>query len=208
MSKKTWADVKKGDVVELSGREYTVQKIKPKGKKADVSIVSARKVRFFDKVKLSDKVKLVSSKPTKKDPLHDRAGAQQRWATKKESAKALETPDPIAPGDSAQTKPHIETGSDVWDRPIDRVEKKLDKILQARLVGETDDESKGYFVPPVDITTVAAHLALFHGGVPESVADSETAMLAVHTEQHAQALKLAPLAVNHWHTSERPKIDA
>jgi hypothetical protein len=58
-------------------------------------------------------------------------------------------------------------------------------------------------VPPVDVSTVAAHLALFHGGIP-SACEDEGAMLAAHTAQHAEARNGSPLAVNHWHTEKRP----
>ena len=72
-------------------------------------------------------------------------------------------------------------------------------------MGISTDEDAGYYAPPVNVTTVAAHLALFHGGVPEAVSDDEGKMLAVHEAQHAEALKGAPLAVNHWHTKTRPE---
>lgn len=203
-TKTTWADVKKGSIVELSGREYRVVKIKPKGKKAAVMVET--KGRYAEsKVKLSDRVTIVKKGDgTKRGPLYDEGGTARRWATKKEAAEVGVTGLPA--GDSTVTKaPEKGKRGDPWERPVDRIERKLDDLLQARLVGISTDESAGYYVPPVNVTTVAAHLALFHGGIPEAVSDDEGKMLAVHEAQHAEALKGSPLAVNHWHTKTRPE---
>lgn len=205
MSKKTWADVKKGDVVELGGREWSVVKIKPKGKKATV-VVEYKGRSARSEVKLSEKVSIVK-KPAagKRGPLRDAGNAQARWATKREAEKVLGTGS-LPPGDSTMTKPPAAPGSDVWDRPSDKIERKLDELLGARLVGESTDESAGYYVPPVDVSTVASHLALFHGGIPDAVHDDEGRMLAAHTAQHeAAATGAGVLAVNHWHTKTRPE---
>jgi len=202
--KSTWADVKKHDIVELSGREYRVVKIKPKGKKAAVMVET--KGRYAEsKVKLSDRVTIVKkSDGTKRGPLYDESGTARRWATKREAAEVGVTGLPA--GDSSVTKPPEKAKhGDPWERPIDRIEKRLEDLLSARLVAVTTDESAGYYVPPVNVTTVASHLALFHGGIPEAVSDDEGRMLAVHEAQHAEALKGAPLAVNHWHTKTRPE---
>lgn len=206
MSKKTWADVSKGDAVELGGREWIVAKIKPKGKKAKVKVEhkgrSAKSV-----VKLADKVKLVA-RAKDRDPLHDRDGAQRRWA--KKSEQTFDRPRGVSaglePGNAKKTKPPAPATGSPWDTPADRIERKLDEILGARLVAETPDAKVGYYVPPVDITTIASHLAVFHGGIPDAVADDEAKMLAVHRAQHDAALKGSPLAVNHWHTEKRPGL--
>lgn len=203
MSKKTWADVSKGDAVELGGREWAVVKIKPKGKKAKVRV--EHKGRSAESiVKLADKVKLVA-RARDRDPLRDRDGAQRRWAKKSEqtystggAAAGLE------PGKAKQTKPPAKATGSPWETRADRVEKKLDEILGARLIAETPDAKLGYYVPPVDMTTIAAHLSVFHGGIPDAVADDEGRMLIAHKAQHDAALRGVPLAVNHWHTEKRP----
>lgn len=205
MSKKTWTDVKKGDVVELGGREWSVAKIKPKGKKAAV-VVELKGRRAESVVKLADKVTIVKKGDgMKRGPLYDEHHTARRWATKREAEKVLGSGS-LPPGGSTMTEPPAKPGADVWDRPVDKVEKKLDALLGARLVGESNDESKGYYVPPVDVSTVAAHLALFHGGIPDAAGDDETRMLAAHAAQHEAALTGAGvLAVNHWHTKTRPE---
>lgn len=205
MSKTTWADVKKHDVVELAGRKYRVVKVKAKGKKAAVMV--EHKGRYFDSVeKLKDRVTIVTkSGGSKKGPLTDADGNGQRWATKREAEEVLGKGGADIPrGDSTVTKPPAKPGKDPWTDPKPGVESMLGELLNARMVGESTDESKGYYVPPVNVSTVAAHLAVFHGGIPEHM-DNEGSMIIMHEAQHAEAKKTgAPLAVNHWHTATRP----
>jgi hypothetical protein len=191
--KTTWGDVKKGDSVELRGHEYRVVKSKRKGKKVRV-MVERRGGYVEATLAATERVKIV--KPPK---LIDKTtGAQTRWATEAERKAAL------GKGDPKRTKPPAPAAGDPWETPAGRIERKLDEILSARLVGETKDESAGYYVPPVDVSTVASHLAIFHGGIP-SAAENEIAMLEVHDAQHAEAAKRGlALAVNHWHTERRP----
>lgn len=203
MSKTTWDDVKKRDVVEMSGRKYRVVKIKPKGKKAAVMVELGGK--YFDsKVRLADRVTIVKKGDgSKKGPLLDEDGTARRWATKKEAA---EVGVGLPAGDSSVTKPPSKPKGDPWsDPPKARTDQMLAELLNARLVAETDDEAAGHYVPPVNVSTVASHLALFHGGIPAACED-EGAMLKAHEAQHAEALKGVPLAVNHWHTEKRPKL--
>lgn len=205
MSKATWADVKKGAVVELGGREWTVKKIEREGKKKAAVKLERKGITSKGVVKLADRVTLVAAtKKASRGPLHDGAGTAQRWATKREHDEVLGRGS-LPPGDPAQTKPPAKAKGSPWDTPNDRIEKKLDAILGARLIGETTDETKGYYVPPVDSSTVAAHLAVFHGGIPEACQDDEGKMLKAHDAQHAAALKgEGVLEVNHWHTAKRP----
>lgn len=200
MSKTTWADVKKHDVVELGGRRYRVVKCKLKGKRAEVMLET--KGRYFENVvKVKDPVTIAASTDaSKRGPLHDERGQAQRWATKKEAAEVGVV---LKPGDASQTKPPAKAKGGSWEKPRGDAEKLVADLMSARLVGETSDEAVGYYVPPVNVTTVAAHLALFHGGIT-SACEDEGAMLAAHAAQHAEALRGAPLAVNHWHTKERP----
>lgn len=203
-SKTTWADVKKHDVVELNGRDYRVTKIKPKGKKAAVMV--EYKGRYIEsKVKLADRVKIAKKgNGTKKGPLYDADGNARRWATKKEAAEVGVVGLPA--GDSSKTEPPAKPKGDPWsDPPRAKTETMLAEMLNARLVAETPDESAGFYVPPVDVSTVASHLALFHGGIPPACED-EGSMLEAHEAQHSEALRGMPLAVNHWHTAKRPKI--
>lgn len=191
-----WKDVVKGDLVVMSGRAYRVTKIKPKGKKAAVRVEIKGKT-FDSVVKLADKVKIESRKTGGK--LHDAEGGQRRWATKKELGEAMA---PLPKGGSTHTTSPVPAGGDPWERPVDRLERKLDEILGARLVGV--QVSEGVIVPPVDVTTVASHLAIFHGGIPDACTD-EAMMIRAHDAQHAEAKKGLPLAVQHWHEDTRPK---
>ena len=206
MSKATWADVKPGDVLELNGRGWSVVKIKPRGKKADV------KVRFGKQeakstVKLSDRVRIIERRgaaAVKKSPVQDDDGTMQRWAKKKELEAVLGKGSVIPPGDAAVKKPPAKPAGGSWTKPVGKVEKILDDVLSARLVGESHDETKGYYIPPVDVSTVAAHLDVFHGGIPDSC-DGEAEMLMAHGAQHDAAVAgEGILAINHWHTAKRP----
>lgn len=199
MSAARWADVKKGMSVELAGREWTVVTYKAKGKKAKVTVERNGRTAT-SVVALKEKVTIARGKP-KRPPLQDVTGAQNRWATDRELKKALAV---LPTGDSTKTKPPTKAKGGAWDQVADKVEKTMTKVLSARLVGETKNEAAGYYVPPVDTSTVAAHLAVFHGGIPEACNDEEGRMLDVHNRQHAAALEGAPLAVNHWHTEKRP----
>lgn len=205
--KKTWRDVKPGDVVELGGRGWSVVKIKPKGKKAKLEIRFGKR-ESSGEVKLGDRVKIIERRGAASvagPPLLDEHGTQQRWATKKELAAALAMGPKLPAGNGKAKKPPEPAAGGSWTKPKGDAEKMIVDLLSARLVGESKDEAEGYYVPPVDVSSVAAHLELFHGGIPEAAADDEGRMLGAHTAQHAAALKgEGVLAVTHWHTAKRP----
>lgn len=202
--KKTWADVDKGDELDIDGRTWRVAKIKVKGKRTKVTL--ERKGQSVDgDVATADRVTFASAAPKperkKREPLTASNGQQARWATEKEARKAGVG---LVPGNAERVTPPAPADGDVWDRPADRVEKILDKLLGAHLVAETKDEAEGYFVPPVDVSTIAAHLVAFHGVSPRDY-QGEDDMLSWHEAQHAAALKGdALLTPNHWHTERRP----
>lgn len=205
MSKSTWNDVEVDFTVELGGREWVVEKFKRKGKSAKVTVT--HKGRSAESVvKLKDRVKIVARKPGRA-PLRDESGVTQRWATKAEHVES-EKPARLPAGNASHTKPPEKAKGSPWDTQADRVERKLDEILGAHLVGIATDESSGYYVPPVDVTTIASHLALFHGGIPGACDDDESKMLAVHRAQHDNVKQGGRLAVNHWHTEKRPGVAA
>lgn len=186
----TWAGVGKGDAVMLKGKRYVVAKYKRDGKRIRIEVVGGAG-RFRTEVKAKAEVELAGEK-------------EPRWATKKESKAALGK---MPKGDASATKPAPRGKvGDPWETPRDRVERKLDAILGAHLVGEALDEGAGYYVPPIDITSVAAHVALFHGISPSEYGIDD--LLELHAEQHESALKGVPLHVNHWHTKTRPEVGA
>jgi hypothetical protein len=207
MSKATWSDIRKGDAVELGGKLYAVTKAKAKGKKVAVR-VERNGQKYEHEVKAKDPVIRARIEGARiVDPLHDRDGRQQRWAKK---AEAKEVGGKLPKGDASVTAPPRPPMGDPWETPRDRVERKLDKLLGAQLVAETDDEAAGYYVPPVDVTTIAAHLAIFHGKDADEAARIRELgvddMLEHHADEHAAALNGAALPVNHWHTATRPGV--
>lgn len=193
-----WKDVKKGDRVLVGGGEWTVTKIKAKGKTVKVTVASSRGT-FSHEVKAKDAVELV--------PLHDARRAQSRWATKREAAAGPERKkvEPVLKaGDPSIVKPPTKASGDLWDTPADKVEKRVGKLLGAVLVAQSNNEAEGYYVPPVDVSTVAAHMMLFHGG-SEYAEHDESRLMAMHEEQHRMIREGdARPKVNHWHTKVRP----
>lgn len=206
MSKKTWADVKKLDVVELGGREWTVTKIKAGKKKADVTVEMGKR-SASSTVALSDRVKITGRAKIAPSAVMDEYGTQTRWAKKSELREALGEKKGLAAGDASKTKPPKKPAGAAWDAKPEKgtAERTMRDLLSAHLVGESNDESAGYYVPPVDVSTVAAHLALFHAGLGADAALDEAGMLAAHAAAHVRALEDgSPLPVNHWHTAKRP----
>lgn len=177
--KKRWSEIRRGDVLELGGREWTVEKIKPGKKKAEVKIRhKSNTVR--DTVKLDDKVRIA-----------ERATAAPTRVAKPKPPKRM------------PAEPPVPADGDPWETQQDRIEKKLDKILGAKLVGESTDGEATYYVPPVDVTTVAAHLLIFHGGVDPH--EDGAGMLKRHAAEHAAAeAGETRLTMPHWHTEQRP----
>lgn len=199
MSKTTWQDAEKGDVVELDGRAWTVLKIK-KGKKTAEVKVEFKGRRAASTVALKDRIR-IKTRAADVDPVQDQWGAQRRWA------KPAELEAVLGQGDASRTKPPAKAKGPAWDEKHAKgtPERTVEKILGARLIAESKNEAAGYYVPPVDVTTVASHLALMHGGIPGSGEYVEGELLKIHADQHDEAKSRgARLAVNHWHTEKRP----
>jgi hypothetical protein len=197
-----WADIKAGEAVTLKGERYEVtkHKLNKKGTKATV-VLEGRRGRFEREVDAKLKVERApatvaasgrrSTTPAKVkgDPLHDENGTQRRWA-KQGELDAVLPPEPAEGGD--------------WAKPKGKAEKALGKVLGAVLVGEATDPDVGWYVPPLDPSTMHAHLLMFHDIEPEARDYAE--LVKLHDRLHADAVKgpFAPLHVNHWHTKERP----
>lgn len=195
-----WRDVEAGSVVRLKGSEWRVDRVKVKGKTARVR-VSGPPGTFERELKAKDRVELVM-RAADPGPLRDGRGAQRRWATADEAER--DAPPRLGlPGGRHGAKPKPETGKGPrWDAPAtDPTGRAVEGILGARLVAETPDEPAGYFVPPPDVTTIRAHLAIFHGldGADQPLDDARA--LEVHRGLHDGG---EPLAVNHWHSKRRP----
>lgn len=190
-----WRDVVVGTVVDLGGQPYEVTKIKTKGKATTVSVrgpkgVFTREVKSKAEVATmrTDLGKIARKLMAQDDKLRDETGAQRRWATEAE----------------AREKPHKATGGD-WATPKDGAEAVIvEELAGARLVGEAESEDAGYYVPRVDVSTVASHLLIFHDIVLESGTPNE--WLARHEREHEKARTepFTPPHIVHWHTKERP----
>lgn len=189
----TWADVEKGDRVRMGGKVFEVVEAKRRGKKVDVAL-AGHGGRFESTVKAKVGVEVV--------PLHDKSGRQTRWAKpaeEREAARPL-----LSPGDPrVRTAPKADGPK--WAKPLDdEIADLVRTHLGGELIAEAVDTGEGYFVPPVDETTVQAHLVLFHGR--EHLPSSEASALAEHDEEHRAAVAgTAILSINHWHTERRAR---
>ena len=190
-----WRSVEKGMRVELRGKVWLVDKIKLDGKLARVT-VSGVAGTFTRDVKAKDVVTIARPEPLRK------RGAQTRWAT--DTERDLADPS-LKPGDASIVKrPAKARGAD-WSEPQGKTERDLAKRLDATLVAEAVDESEGYYVPPVDVSTILAHWQIFHGGTLDALTELDA--LSLHADEHTAALSGRPadaLAVNHWHEKRRP----
>jgi hypothetical protein len=178
MSKATWADVKKGDVVEIGGRHWHVSKIKAKGKRARVTMDAAKIGERTGDVALADRVKIAPS------------GVDFAKLLKKQRAEQAAAGRWTAPSDDA---PSV---------PPEIAQRNVEKILGARLMGETKDGQRWY-VPPVDVSTIAMHLRIFHG--VEKIDTEHDALLETHAKAHEAAERGELfLHVDHTHSAVKP----
>jgi hypothetical protein len=198
-----WRDVEAGMTVDLGGDPYKIDKIKTKGKVAKVT-ATGRRGTFTREVKAKAEVSIArKAEPTRDSkrqpsgkvptggPRNDEQGTPRRWAE---------------PGDAEYTKPPKKAKGGPWDKPADKAEKNVTKMLGATLVGATGNAAEGWYVPKPGADTLAAHLLLFHDVTLES--NDYAAMVKLHDDQHARAkvAPFSPLHVNHWHSKERPEL--
>lgn len=186
----TWGEVNKGDRVQLGARVLLVEKAKRKGKRVRI-VVHDKLGRFDREVKAKDAVTILALNKlgdgaVGADSLHDRHGAQQRWANEGERK-------------NDEPKQGPRHGS-LWDRPADKIERTLEQVLGAKLVDESIDGGRTYAVPPVDYSTVAAHLLIMHGTVLDPATDAAS-MVQHHTDHHNSS---TDFKVPHYHSETRP----
>lgn len=176
MTRRKWGKVAAGDVVELKGEPWRVTKAKRKGDRLRVTVERGG-LSFTRELDASAKVELVRragdsvfaslAKQAKAGPLHDKSGAMTRWAE----------PDEVTPPGKG----------DRWGEPAsDPAGQLVERVLGGRLVAATRDGER-WAVPPVELTTVRAHLAIFHGIPGNEQPLDEARCLALHRELHERA---------------------
>ena len=222
----TFGELSKGDRIVMGGADFEVVKAKLKGKAVKLTVTGKRGT-FSSEVKAKATIEL-APKPGKV-ALDGPKGEQQRWATEKEARQADDwaddssmskaetlarfralSPEPSAighrtsppPGDPAQTKRPAKADGGPWETRRDKAEEVL-ATIGAHLVGEATDESAGYYVPPIDVETVAAHLLIFHGVDGTAYASAADA-LTLHAQHHDDAKTGGILQTVHWHSKQRP----
>jgi len=164
----TWADIKKGDRVELpdardkmTGRSvWDVLKAKAEGKKVKVTV--SREGRTFS-----------GKMPAR--------GQVERF-------------EPIK--------------TEKWGKPLGKAEEVVKDILGADIAGVKPGEDELWVVPPVDPSTIAAHLLTFHG-ITDALAGREEGgwerMRDLHDADHEKDPE--KLHVPHRHDKRRPVVD-
>lgn len=97
-------------------------------------------------------------------------------------------------------------GGKAWSEPDTPAEKVLADVLGAEVEAVQPGPGELWVVPPVDQSTVAAHLFVYHGIDPagREVGDVE-GMLARHNADHER--DAADLHVPHRHSRKRPVVD-
>jgi hypothetical protein len=91
-----------------------------------------------------------------------------------------------------------------WTKPDGPAEEAVAEILGATLVGVKPSGDELYACPPVDITTIAGHLYIFHGitGLDLRRPDGWVEARALHDTDHEKPD--AELHVPHRHEKNRP----
>jgi hypothetical protein len=93
-----------------------------------------------------------------------------------------------------------------WSKPDDQAEVNVIEGLGAKLVGIKPDEDEDYIVPLVDVSTIAAHLYLFHGIDPVDVREPGGYEYAVELHDAEHANPIDQLHVPHTHETNRPVV--
>jgi hypothetical protein len=90
-------------------------------------------------------------------------------------------------------------------KPTDDAEKAVVEILGATPVGDKPGADEVYVCPPLDITTIAGHLYIFHGitGLDLRKPDGWVEARSVHENEHEKPID--QLHVPHRHEKTRPE---
>jgi hypothetical protein len=170
-----WAKVAAGDLVELRGDAWTIEKAKLKKRGLEVTIARGAE-RFTSVVDPDGKVKRATPPPppdTEGSAKLD--GAIKRKAAEKRQAPATErTRRPTRLEDAATVRDDVAEPSPA--------EEKVSAFLQG-VPTATKDVHGSWVVPPVDYSTIAAHLRIFHALDVTTLTPDE--MLSQHEALHA-----------------------
>lgn len=94
-----------------------------------------------------------------------------------------------------------------WSEPDTPAEAIVEEVLGASLEAVKLSEGEVWIVPPVDITTIASHMLIYHGieGVDVRVVGGWEEAKAQHHADHEQSID--DLHVPHRHEAGRPVVD-
>lgn len=172
-----WGKVAQGDLVELRGDAWTIEKAKPKKKGLEVTVARGAE-RFTAVVDPDGKIKRATP-----PPLPDTEGsAKLDGAIKRKAAEKQAFRTPAVERTRRPTR--LEDAEAVRDEVAEPspAEEKVSAFLQG-VPTATKDVHGSWVVPPVDYSTVAAHLRIFHALDVTTLTPDE--MLAQHEALHA-----------------------
>lgn len=190
-----WRDIEEGSTVKLKGTAWTVERLSVKKKTVVVTVSKgSKKSEHTAELKAKDVVELLAA------PLLDKG---TRDAARK-LGERLANGTAGKPPKKATKAPPEPRG---WkEAPLgDKAEANLRGILGAKLVGVQLAPDEEWVVPPVDVSTIASHLFLFHGIELVDVRRVGGAEKAkeIHDHEHANP---SMLKVPHRHSNERPSV--
>ena len=198
-----WAKVKPGDVVELKGKPWTVTAAKRKGDAVKVT-VTAEGREHSAKVAAGDKVKRLSRALKPGESMFSRLLEEQERRERRAESPLLEAARRVSASYSAALEDLGVKPGAKFDKPADDAAgRNVEQILGGRLEAVKPAGVDAYAVSPVGVTTVRAHLAMFHGIAGSDQPTSDAEALAMHDAQHDGDKPVG--AVQHWHAKRRPQ---
>jgi len=171
-----WSKVSPGDLVELRGDAWTIEKAKVKKRGFEVTIARGAE-RFTSVVDPDGKVKRASPPPlldTEGSAKLDGAIKRKAGAEKRQPINETRDRRPTRLEDSETVRVEVAAPSPA--------EEKVSAFLQG-VPTATKDVHGSWVVPPVDYSTVAAHLRIFHALDVTTLTPDE--MLSQHEALHA-----------------------
>lgn len=210
-----WKEVDQGETIETSsGQRFEVLSTRKGKAKGTRTVVIRGKAGTFTKTVESKKktsVVLTDGKSGGKgvDLERLRAENEEKRRRRNEYGKAPEPekremdPWKVDPADTLYAKAEgqvLRGNGGPWDKVQDAAEERAVSILGAKMIGIQKEPGGIYYVPPIDRTTIRAHMYLMHGQDLPEVPDD--VLLSRHERDHERPS--ADLYVPHEHTKNRP----
>jgi hypothetical protein len=191
-----WRKIRAGAEVELKGQLWHVETIDVGKKKVAVTLSRVGKPSIKYSGKVDPEAKVPAMQWVKSKPGESVFDTFARDQAKKQKKRA------------ADPEPLIGPAGKEWLTPQGPAEVAIVGKLDGKLVGVQPGKGEWYICPPVDVSTIAGHLYLFHGVGPVDVrrVGGYDEAVVTHDVEHARKPTLGPLKVPHTHDPKRPAI--